>query len=274
MKRSHLAGLCLVAVAATTAFAEEAEPKRILDFELRRLERIADKFELPPEKREALKATLSEHDVLRRAQLEALAGELAALDEVVDAGGDPLPALEALDTRRRTMRSTRTARMDALGDVFSDHQKLKIAAKMHMRRKKHQEGRGRMGKFLRKHIGTVMVKILGVEQGTFDTVKDYVQSRKPERQALKSEFKGIAQEVKAYLDSGEEDPAKASLLVARLKDFREKVHGTIDEGFAGAKEVLTPAQRAELTTKVVAGARKLMGIASYFWDVEEMKLFL
>lgn len=274
MKRSHLAAFCLAAAVTAAASAEEAEPKRILDFELRRVERIADRLDLPARKREALQAALSEHDVLRRAQLEALAGELVNLDEVVDSGGDPLPALEALEARRKAMRDLWVARMDALGDVFSDHQKLKIVAKLHLERRRHHEGGGRMGKFVRKHIGTLMVKILGVDQGTFDVVKDYVKSRKPERQALKAEFQGVAREVKAYLDAGEEDPARAALLVARLKDFRAKVHETVDAGFAGAKQVLTPAQRAELTTKVVAGVRKLMGFASYFWDVEEMKLFL
>jgi Spy/CpxP family protein refolding chaperone len=272
MKRSHLAAFCLAVAVTATASAEEAEPKRILDFELRRLERVAEKFELPAEKLAALKAVATEHDAARRSQLEALAGELVALDEAVDSGADPLPALEALDTRRKAMRATRVARMDALGAVFSDHQKLKIVAKMHDRRHKHRKGR--MGKFFRKHISTLMVKVLGIDQATFDTTKDYVQSRKPLREALKSEFEGIRNEVKEYLDAGEEDPAKATLLVARLKDFREKIHEHTDEGFAGAKEVLTPAQRAELTTKVVAGVRKLMGFATYFWDVEEMKLFL
>lgn len=276
MKRSHLAAFALAATVTAFATAEEAaEPKRILDFELRRLERMAEKFEVPAEKRAALAATLKEHDAARRANLEALAGELAALDEAVDAGADPLAALETLDARRKAMRDARVAKMDAMGDHFTEHQKLKLLARMHRAREERAGPfRQRVGGFLKKHAGTVAVKILGVEQATFDAAKAYFESGKTERQALKAEFEGIRPEIKAYLETGEVDEARAAQLVARLKDFRAKVHDAIDAHLAGAKEALTPAQRAEITTKVVAGVRKLVGLATYFWDVEELKLFL
>lgn len=139
--RRHLS-LALLAAAATSTVALAA-PQRILDFEQRFLDRMAEKVSMPAETKQGLEKVLQEYDAQRKEKLRTLADTLKDLTRANAAEGSSeaslAPLLEKLEASRTDLRDMRLAKREELGSFFTDTQKLRFLHRMHRR---HHGGPG------------------------------------------------------------------------------------------------------------------------------------
>lgn len=265
----------LGALLAAGAVAGEGDPTRILDFELKFLAKAAEKHGFPADGVAKAKAIFEKHDAIRREQLKTLAETLKELETTQAAGPEDAAKLEPLVAElvaaRKSCVAAHQAKRQELEGLLSDKAKLKL-----MSRFLDREGPGKGERFAwiaKKLARGFMLHIAGLGEAKADELIAYVEAKKAEREALRTEWNQVRTEVKAIAASDPDD-AQAAVAIARLKAFREKVKAHVEAGIAGAEAKLSIPERAKLASALYRTAKSIGGLFFKARAIEEVRWFL
>lgn len=280
---SRRQALVPLALALALPLAASAAPKKLLELETQRLEKVAARKGFSDPRKAALQEVLIEHDQARAPHLVELAKSLKELE------ADPkkAEALERFDSAKEALAQLRSERFDSFGDKFSTPEKLrwlrqhlprmaKLGASLEMdpATPKPDAGfRERLGKWMRRSVPGFLTKVVGLDPKTVEAGKLAFQGfQKARKKELKAEFESLVQAVKALPEEApEEEQAK---VVARAKDLKAKHRALAQEHLSKFQAELGPEARAQAITKTYQAAKKLLYLVSFFVEIEEAKLFL